>query len=284
MGLLFYSISFAMKIIITLLALTASLSASADQYTVSRIDQMPSIPSPYVMRDWKAVTRGYVDLVLNPHSGDNLPLCTQDRTGQNYPEYKSLYLDTYVGWGSHGQGSEAINAIPAVVSAYLTGNEGRSSFHLAEGVLDFFNRKNGQNVYLNGFSASSGNDWWYDLMPNVYFYQLTTLADELPASLVQEQYISVADQWLQAVYSLGGVTYNWTRPSMSYRAFNLATQKPLDSGVKEPESAGTIAWILFHAYLTTGQEKYRRGAELAMEYLSSIGSNPAYELQLAYGV
>jgi hypothetical protein len=35
--------------------------------------------------------------------------------------------------------------------------------------------RNGQLVYLNNYSSHSGGDWWYDLMPNVYFHQLRWL-------------------------------------------------------------------------------------------------------------
>lgn len=271
-------------IISAVMAATVVFPSLSEQYSVSRIDKMPAIPQPYVMRDWKAVTKGYVELVLNPHDGEYFPLCTQSVPGNNYAGYNPLYIDTYVGWNSHGQGSECINALPAVVSAYLTGNQDCSSYDLTGGIIDFFNAKNGQNVYLNTFSAESGKDWWYDLMPNVYYYQLYQLAEMPDAELAREQYLSVADQWLKAVFALGGQTYNWTMPSMSHRAFDLAAMKPVDSGVTEPESAGSMAWLLFHAYLETGEKKYLRGAELSMEYLSSLGSNPSYELQLAYGV
>lgn len=255
---------------------------AADYFSVPRIEKMPAIPSTYSLRDWKDVTRKYIRLTMTEKSGNYLPLSRTGEGGVNYTGFSPIYMDTYVGGNNHLNVSEAINVIPAVVSAYLTGSESEASRNLAEGVMDFFNAKNGQNVYLNNFSANSGKDWWYDLMPNVYFYQLCELAD-MP-EVAESQYLSVADQWLKAVKSLGGKTYDWSLPSMSYRAFNLATMKPLESGVHEPESAGTIAWILFHAYLKTGNEDYRKGAELAMEYLSGLGSNPAYELQLAYGV
>lgn len=258
--------------------------AQSGQTTVNRIEKMPRIPAPYLMRDWKDVTRGYIDLTLNPQEGEHMPLSTIGNGGNNYPEYQPLRMDTYVGWNAHASGAEAVNVMPAVVSAYITGNEHRSPYRLAEGVLDFFNKKNKQNVYLNGNTASSGGDWWYDAMPNVYFLQLAALTDDLPADLVREQTDALASQWLKCVCALGGNSYQWTRPYMNYRAFNLYSMKPLTKGVREPESAGSVAWILYHAYLRTHNEDYRRGAELALEYLNSETQNPAYELQLAYGV
>lgn len=267
-----------------LVAAPAMAAAQEGQTTIPRIEKMPRIPSPYLMRDWKDVTRGYVDLVLNPHEGNLLPLSSVAEGGNNYPEYQPLRIDTYVGWNAHGAGAEGINVMPAVISAYITGNEHRSTYRLAEGVLDFFNKKNRQNVYLNGFSSSSGGDWWYDAMPNVYFLQLAALTDDLPADIVSEQTTVLASQWLECVRALGGDSYQWTLPNMNYRAFNLYSMKPLTKGVKEPESAGSVAWILYHAYLRTHNEDFRRGAELALEYLNSVTQNPAYELQLAYGV
>lgn len=275
------------KLLLTTALLVAAptiAAAQEGQTTIARIEKMPRIPSPYLMRDWKDVTRGYIDLTLNPHEGDLLPLSSVADGGNNYPEYQQLRMDTYVGWNAHGGGAEAVNVMPAVISAYITGNEHRSPYRLAEGVLDFFNKKNRQNVYLNGFSSSSGGDWWYDAMPNVYFLQLAALTDDLPADVVSEQTNALATQWLECVRALGGDSYQWKVPYMNYRAFNLYSMKPLTRGVKEPESAGSVAWILYHAYLRTHNEDYRRGAELALEYLNGETQNPAYELQLAYGV
>ena len=62
------------------------------------------------------------------------------------------------------------------------------------------------------------------------------------------------------------------------------TMLPFNSGVEEPEAAGAIAWILYNAYLETGNEEYRIGAEWCLEFLNSLLTNPSYELQLPYGV
>jgi len=71
---------------------------------------------------------------------------------------------------------------------------------------------------------------------------------------------------------------------MNYRAWNLKQMKPLNIGVKEPEAAGAIAWILYNAYCQTNENKYLIGAEWAMEFLDSLEENPSYEIQLPYGV
>jgi len=261
---------------------STSLWAQPGQLSVSRVDQMPDFPQPYFMRDWQAVTKKYDAFVFDmSKTGTYLPLSGLGNSGVNYPTLKPILLNTYVGSGSATQ-AEAINILPALVGASLTGIDKsmQDGVNWVEKTKDFFNAANHQNVYLNSYSALSGNDWWYDLMPNVFFFQLSTLYsdDAYPA-----QINAVADQWLAAVQAMGGKTMPWSVPDMNYRAFRLSTMTGNATGVHEPEAAGAIGWLLYSAYKSTGQRKYLDGAQLSLEFLTSLTSNPSYELQLPYG-
>jgi len=261
---------------------THSFSQSG-QISIPRISQMPELPSPYFMRNWKEVSLQYDALVFDVNqSGQYFPFIRLKPTGINYPALQPILLDTYVGTNSSSQ-AEAINIIPAVVGASLLdiNKSNQGGVNWVEKVKEFYNASNGQNVYLNGYNSSSGNDWWYDLMPNVFFYQLYDLYPATPD--FEDQFISVADQWRKAVLAMGGNTTPWTTPQMSYRGWYLSSMTGNSNDVKEPESAGTIAWLLYHAYVKTGEKKYAEGAQMAMEYLSGLASNPSYELQLPYG-
>jgi hypothetical protein len=119
-------------------------------------------------------------------------------------------------------------------------------------------------------------------MPNVFFYQLYDLYPN--TGDFAHQFTTVADQWLRAAKAMGGSTTPWKMPNMNYRAWSFSTMRPLASGVREPEAAGAIGWLLYNAFVETGEEKYRVGAEWALEFLNSRTSNPSYELQLPYGV
>ena len=256
------------------------------QLAVSRIDQMPDLPMPLVIRDWKAVARNYDNLVFNRNlTGQYLPLSRVGPKGQfNYADNTPLFLDSYVGADDHLNQAEAINILPAIVGATLAGMD-KSNQNGMDWVTmsrDFFNLKNGQNVYLNGYSATSGSDWWYDVMPNVYFYQLRSLYPDA-APEFDAQFTAIADRWNGCITKLGGSTAPWTLPDMNYRAFSLSTGLPLATGVPEPESAGSIAWLLYNAYLQTGNKDYFQGAQLALEFLAGRQTNPSYELQLPYG-
>ena len=256
------------------------------QLNISRIDQMPDLPAPLQIRDWSEVARDYDSYVFDLNkTGQYLPLSRLGTQGQfNYADNTPLFLDSYVGADDHSNQAEAINIMPAIVGASLAGidKSNQNGMNWAAMAKDFFNRKNAQNVYLNSYSTTSGDDWWYDLMPNVYFYQLKSIYPGA-APEFSSQFSTVADRWLFCVNQLGGSTTPWTKPNMNYRAFDLSNGLPLKTGVPEPESAGSISWLLYNAYLETGNRKYFEGAQLAMDFLGGFASNPAYELQLPYG-
>ncbi len=262
------------------------VAAQTGQLTIPRVAMMPDLPTPFQIRDWNAVAVDYDNFVFDlDKTGQYLPLSRLGTTGQfNYPNNTPLFLDSYVGANGHLNQAEAINIMPAVVGASLAGidKSNQNGKNWVAMTKDFFNLKNGQNVYLNNYSTTSGNDWWYDLMPNLYFYQLKSLYPDA-APEFEEQFTTVADRWLWAVNQLGGSTTPWEVPYMNYRAFNLATGEPLTTGVPEPESAGSIAWLLYNAYLETGNRKYMEGAQLSMDFLADFETNPSYELQLPYG-
>jgi hypothetical protein len=256
----------------------------AQQIDIPRIEQMPNTPEPYEMRDWRSVALGYDSLVFDfSLSGQYLPLIWLNTQTVNYPQHNSFGLQTAVGTNSPNN-AEGINVLPAVVGATLAGvdksdQDGDNWVLMCE---EFFNNRPEENVYLNGWVSNSGNDWWYDTMPNIFFYQLYDLYPG--TGDFENQFTSVADQWLKAVRVMGGAVTPWAQPYMNYRAFSLSQMQPLDSGVKQPEAAGAIAWLLYNAFIKTGNENYRVGAEWCLEFLNTWDSNPSYEMQLPYGV
>ena len=266
--------------------ISLQVQAQTGQLNISRISLMPDLPAPLLIRDWKTVAADYDNFVFDlAKTGQYLPLSRLGTQGQfNYADNIPIYLDSYIGTDSHLNQAEGINIIPAIVGASLAGidKSNQNGTNWVAKTKDFFNLKNGQNVYLNSYSTKSGNDWWYDVMPNVFFYQLKSLYPNA-APEYNTQFTSVADRWLYCVKQLGGSTTPWAKPNMNYRAFNLSTGQPLNESVPEPESAGSIAWLLYNAYLETGNRKYFDGAQQAMDFLGGFGSNPSYELQLSYG-
>ncbi len=267
--------------LVTLLSL--NLNAQSSQIAIPRVEQMPNEPSPYNMRNWQEVGVKYDTFVYSLNkTGPYLPFVYLKNNGFNYPQNKSFGLVTYVGTNTP-QGNEAINVLPSLVGASLVGidkttQNGQNWILMSQ---DFFNKNNGELIYLNNPNTSSGNDWWYDVMPNVFFYQINDLYPNIGDA--NFQFTSVANRFLESVRKMGGSDTPWSKASMNYRAWNFRGMKPNASGVKEPEAAGGYAWILYNAYKKTGNPDYWKGAEWSMEFLNEWNDNPSYELQLPYG-
>ena len=254
------------------------------QIEIERIEKMPNIPSPYEMRDWKTVACGYDSLIYNLNAnGEYLPLIFLLNSTINYPEEISFGLHSYVGTNSPGN-SEAINVLPSIVSATLIGinKRNQNGFDWVKMSREYFNKRPEMNVYKNSPHDDTYDDWWYETMPNVFFYQLFSLYPDVED--YDNQFRIIADRFLEVAKLSGGSTTPWKYPNFNYRGWDFINKKPYKIGVEEPEAAGAIAYILYNAYVTTGDKKYLIGAEWCLEFLNSLTINPAYEIQLPYGV
>ena len=262
-----------------------SIPALAQQINIGRIESMPDMPAPYQMRDWKRVAAGYDSLVFNPNlTGTYLPLIWINNNAVNYPGSMQFGLHTVVGT-TVPNSAEAINCLPAVIGATLSGidKSNQNGYNWVDMCKEWFNKAGGLDVYENGPSSNVIDDFWYVTMPNVFFYELNFLYQD--NGVFKTQFTVVADKWLEVVNKMGGSATPWQVPNMKYQGWDFSTMTAYSQHVHdEPEAAGAIAWILYNAYIQTGNSKYRIGAELAMEYLNSLTSNPAYELQLSYGI
>lgn len=258
--------------------------AQLGQITIPRVDMMPNQPSPYDLRDWRQAAINYDNFVYDLNlTGQYLPLTAIFPAGVNYPQNPFFRQHTYVGTNSP-LGNESINVLPSLVGASLVGIDKSNQFG-RNWVLksqDFFNKNNGENLYLNNPSTSSGNDWWYDMMPNVYFYQLYDLYPNIGGD-ADYQFTAIADRFATAVGQMGGDDAPWQPAYMNYRAWKFKTGEPNTTSVPEPEAAGTFAWALYNAWKKTDNPSFLKAAEWSIEFLDEWTSNPSYELQLPYG-
>ncbi|MFH0881632.1 MAG: laminin G, partial [bacterium] len=174
-------------VVVMLLGLASHLTLTTpalaqEQIAIPRVDLMPNQPTPYQMRDWKTAAMGYDSLVFNMTlEGQYLPLSWSTTTSINYPGEPGFGLVSYVGGDRGGEG-EGINTIPAVIGASLVGidKSDQDGTDYVKMCRHFFNRANGLDLYLNNASGGTGGDWWYETMPNVFFYQLYDLYPSTP--------------------------------------------------------------------------------------------------------
>lgn len=261
-----------------------SNSVSAQQINIPVIEQMPNLPTPYEMRDWREAAIGYDQFVFDLNKmGEYLPLSWINNSTINYPSDPTFGLHTVVGTPSQ-ESAEAINCIPAVIGAALSGvdKSNQNGYDWVKMCQEWFNKRPEMNVYKNHWQSDQYDDWWYITMPNVFFYQLNYLYPG--KGDFENQTRIVADQFLQSVKIMEGKATPWSIPNMNYRGWDFTKMEPYAQGVPEPEAAGAIAWILYSAYTMTGELKYRMGAEWCLEFLTSLTTNPSYEIQLPYGI
>lgn len=268
-------------------------AAGFEQIIIPSLEAIPSLPAVLEIRDWKEVARAYTDLVFDLSLHDEFfPLAWWDRRGLNFG-LEHLALPAYVGDHRYGRDGtqEAINVIAAVRSATLVGLD-MSDWHGLDLVTmqkEFFNRANGQNLVLNNPSALTGNSFWYEIYPSILFFILSYQYPEIAQRKTGEQDLSmleivyiVAERWCEAldVLAEGGI------PNFSFQAFDFAQMKPVSRVWREPDAAAGVAWLLYMAYQTFGDQKFLNGAEKALAYLQGLAEknyNPLYELLLPYG-
>ncbi len=237
---------------------------------------MPNLPDPFAMRDWSQVTRDYVDFVFDfERRGDHLPLVRWlDKS------HTMVSIPAYVGGP---RGPEAINYLGAVVSGSLVGldmRNHRGHDWVAMGT-NFYSKQEG--VYVNRFGASTGKSFWYDIFPDVLFYQVDAL---YPNDAVRDQQaLSVALKWHEACVALGGSTDPPALPNFDHTGFRLATMQPTEKGWIEPEGAAGIAWLEYMAWVRFKDPRFLTAADWAVRSLEErpADESPLYEVLLPYG-
>ena len=271
--------------VLVVLACCLSAGGQDGQLTIARVERMPSRPSPYVMRDWAKVARDYDAMVFDPNrTGQYMPFLWWDRTRHNLDRV-GFGMPSYVGT-MYQQGDnrhEAINCVAAVIGASLVGidKSRQNSRDFVSMCRKYFNRDNGQGLYLNKTTHGTGKSFWYETYPGVLFAQLYAL---YPATAgFAEEFVTSADRMIEAINRLRGPDGT---VDFDHTAFNYATMMPVDNGRwREPDAAAGYAWFEYMAYVRTGQGKYLRAAEACMEFLQKrpADRNPYYEVLLPYG-
>jgi hypothetical protein len=237
---------------------------------------MPNLPQPFAMRDWSQVTRDYLDLVFDfEQRGEHLPL-----VGWLDASHTMVSFPSYVGGPKD---PEAVNYLAAVVSGSLVGLDMRN--HRGHDWVtlgtNFFNAEEG--VYVNRPRGGTGGSFWYDVFPNVLFYQLNEL---YPGNAARDQQaFSVALKWQEACVALGGKTNPLALPNFDHTGLNLKTMQPVEMGRIEPEGAAGIAWFEYMAWLKFKDPRFLTAADWCIRSLEekSDAKSPLYEVLLPYG-
>ena len=256
-------------------------TVAAEQIAIPRVERMPNIPQPFKMRDWRALAHAYDRFIFDFNAkGEFLPLVWWDDSRININR-ATFGLPAYVGTpnatGTRHEGGTCLAAVLGATIAGIDKSQGEHNWVLM--CEAYYNRKNGENLVLNGVSAHSGGSFWYDLWNHILFY---ALADRYPKVGSLEAIMrTTADRWHDACVAMGG---DKGVPDFNHTAFAFRTMKPVDNGRwREPDSAAGIAWLEYMAWIKWRDPKHLQAADWAMQFLNAWPEGPLYEVLMPFG-
>ena len=254
-----------------------AVARDGSQRPLALVEQMPNVPQPFAILDWKARAWAFDRLAFDLGArGRHLPLVVLIEKSQNI-RGPSFALPSYV--GAEGAGGEGIACLAAVVSGTLAGvdkhdQQGRDWVRMCQ---EWYNDRNGQKTVLNGPLAATGGSFWYEILPGMLFCQLV---DRYPREPGMDAIMrGMADRWREACWRLGG---RQGRAEFDWTAFNLATMTPVFNGRwREPDAAAGIGWMEYMAWQKWRDPKYLEAADWCMESFQrrkAAQGSPLYEV------
>ncbi len=258
------------------------------QRAIARVDAMPNLPKPYMLKDWRKTALDFDRYVYDfSAKGPFRPFIWEDKTGRNFPE-TTFGLFTAIGdvregpAVNNGENHEALGALGSIVGATLVGidksnQDGRNYVRMAR---NYFNRDNGWNVIMNFTNKGAhigggyGNDYWYEVYNNVLFYAVGHYypKEEGYSDIMR----TVADQFHTSSQVLGS--------NYSYSFFDFKTMTPGKNQVPPQEDvAAGYAFILYSAYQKFGDKKYLRAARQSLDALAAQKESRFYEALMPFG-
>ncbi len=259
------------------------------QTSLPRIDQMPALPQPLKIIDWKLKTLQFDSLAFDLGSKASYgPLIWLDSSNRNINQ-ATFGLYTVIGDirqgpdKNNGEFHEALTSLNSLIGAGLMGIDktNQHGFNFVKMSQNYFNSDTKWNIIMNNTNpevamqgGGYGRDWWYDVYPNVLYYGVA----ELFPNVENTEFIqrSIAEQFFKADSVLNG-NYN-------YSYFDYAKMKGMVNQIPmQQDVAGGHAWILYSAYQKFGDKRYLNGAKSATEALLSQKESRFYEMLLPFG-
>lgn len=276
------------KILLILLAGIFSAGISAQnpvkQKDIRLVQYMPNMPFPYKMKNWKDITIKQDQLFYDFNAkGQNLPLIWWDDSRINFP-FRTFGLPSYVDKRRLGGSSyESLPIMGSLISGSLLKID-KSNYNGTDYVTmirQFFNKKNGADLILNGLNRKAGESFWYEIWPAMAY---SMLVDLYPAKAeMQEPMKITVDNWLNVIHDLNqGREY----PDFNFTAFDFKNRKGYHNGVwREPDAAAGLAWLQYISWIKYGDQKYLDAARRCMTFLQNRqeAEGTFYEIMMPYG-
>lgn len=260
-----------------------------EQTSIARIDQMPNIPEPFKIIDWKKKALQFDSLVFDFNNTASYgPLIWLDSARHNLDQV-TFGLYTVLGdirqgpEHYNGEFHEALTSLSALLSAGLLGIDKTNQYGLnfVKMAQNYFNCDTKWNIVMNNTNpgvalagGGYGRDWWYDVYPNLLFYGVAEIFPHVENTEVIQR--SIADQFYKADSVLQG--------NYDYSYFDYARMKGMRNNIPwQQDAAGGHAYVLLAAYHKFGETRYLEGAKRATEALLKQKESRFYEILLPFG-
>lgn len=277
--------SLLLALSILFFAKSGSSQVPVKQVSISLVAEMPNMPSPYKMKNWKQVGIKQDKLLYDFNAkGALLPLIWWDDSHVNTRD-RSFGLPSYVG-SIRQQGSNQYESLPVIGSllgASLLGID-KSNVNGVDYIAmtkHFYNKTNGVNLIMNKGDLKMGNTFWYEIWPGMAF---SMLVDQYPlktdmANIMQAN----ASHWLEVI---DGLSVNRAFPDFNFTSYSLEDHKGVYNGKwHEPDAAAGLAWLEFAAWKKSKDVKYLKASQSCMAFLQDrpAKEGPFYEIMMPYG-
>ncbi|KUK77409.1 MAG: Uncharacterized protein XD92_0811 [Proteiniphilum acetatigenes] len=285
------------KLLLLLSGLLLFFSCSSDpnygetvtQTAIERIERMPDDPQPYKIIDWKEKALAF-DAYLFDFNADLPagPLIWLDHSQRNMPQvtfglFTALHDVRQGPDNNNGEFHESLNSLAALMGGSLMGIDkmNQQGYNFVKMVQNYFNSDNGWNIMMNNttpevahLGGGYGRDWWYDLFPNVLYYNLCDLYPDVEMSESIQR--SIAEQFYKADSILNG--------NYDYSYFDYAQMKGMVNQIPlQQDAAGGHGYVLYAAYRKFGDERYLTHAKSAIATLENQQESRFYEILLPMG-
>lgn len=259
---------------------------AVEQVSIERIEQMPRMPQPYKIIDYRQKALDFDAYVFDESTRvKGSPLLWYDNSRRNIDqETWGLYTavnDSRQGpTHNGGEFHESLNTVTALIGSTLVGIDktNQNGRNYVKMVQNYFNSDNGWNIVMNNtcpqvalLGGGYGRDWWYDVFPNVLYYALCDLYPNVSgADDIQR---TVAEQFVKADSVLAG--------NYDYSFFDYSQMKGMVNHIPlQQDAAGGHAWVLYAAYQKYGDPRYLAHAKSALEALLAQKESRFYEILL----
>ncbi|MDN5296320.1 MAG: hypothetical protein PWQ71_426 [Bacteroidota bacterium] len=260
------------------------------QTNIARVELMPNLPQPYKIIDWKEKAQQFDNYVFDFNSKLPAgPMIWLDNNQRNLPQQTfglfTAIHDVRQGAGvNNGEFHESLNSLAAILGAGLIGIDktNQNGYNFVKMIQNYFNTDNGWNIMMNNttpevglLGGGYGRDWWYDVFPNVLFYNVCDVFPNVEnAGNIQR---TIAEQFCKADSVLNG--------NYDYSYFDYAQMKGMINHIPlQQDAAGGHGYVLYAAYKLFGDKRYLTHAKSAIEALNNQSESRFYEVLLPIGI